>query len=138
MADIYLDACCFIYLVEGQPEWRAVVEQRLRNLEPTSKLITSQLARLECRTKPMRHGNRALLEPYQAILVGAAASHVPLELVHQLDLGGRLVISIGNPQAQLLERLHKRQGALDSETLGVCHLRMLADAKHSPSSVPGA
>ena len=67
MADIYLDACCFIYLVEGQPEWRTVVAQRLRNLEPASKLITSQLARLECRTKPMRDGNRALLERYDAL-----------------------------------------------------------------------
>jgi len=67
VADIYLDACCFIYLVEGQPEWRTVVAQRLRNLEPASKLITSQLARLECRTKPMRDGNRALLERYDAL-----------------------------------------------------------------------
>ena len=67
MADIYLDACCFIYLVEGQPEWRTVVEQRLRNLEPISKLVTSQLARLECRTKPMRDGNRALLDRYDAL-----------------------------------------------------------------------
>ena len=67
MADIYLDACCFIYLVEGHPEWRTVVEQRLRNLEPISKLITSQLARLECRTKPVRDGDRALLERYDAL-----------------------------------------------------------------------
>lgn len=82
MADIYLDACCFIYLVEGQPEWRTVVEQRLRNLEPISKLITSQLARLECRTKPMRDGNRALLERYDAlfaadrVVVVAVSAHV--------------------------------------------------------------
>jgi uncharacterized protein len=67
VADIYLDACCFIYLVEGQPEWRTVVEQRLRNLEPLSKLLTSQLARLECRTKPMREGNQALLERYDTL-----------------------------------------------------------------------
>ena len=53
--------------MEGQPEWRTVVEQRLRNLEPISKFITSQLARLECRTKPMRDGNRALLERYDAL-----------------------------------------------------------------------
>jgi hypothetical protein len=70
VADIYLDSCCFIYLVEGEPEWRAVVEQRLRDLEPTSRLVTSQLARLECRTKPTRDGNRALLERYD-MLFGA-------------------------------------------------------------------
>lgn len=74
--------------------------------------------------------------PYQAILVGAAASQVPLELIHQLDLGGRLVISIGNEKAQLLERMHLRRGALDTETLGTCHLGMLADECRSPSLVP--
>jgi hypothetical protein len=47
VADIYLDACCFIYLVEGQPEWRSVVEKRIRDLDPASRLVTSQLARLE-------------------------------------------------------------------------------------------
>ena len=67
VASIYLDACCFIYLVEGQSEWRTAVEQQLRNLDPLSKLITSQLTRLECRTKPMREGNRALLERYEAL-----------------------------------------------------------------------
>ena len=84
MADIYLDACCFIYLVEGQPEWRTVVEQRLRNLEPISKLITSQLARLECRTKPMRDGNRALLERYHALFAADRVVVVPVS-AHVID-----------------------------------------------------
>jgi len=74
--------------------------------------------------------------PYQAIVVGAAAAEVPLELIHQLDLGGRLVISIGDEAGQLLERVYKCQGALKSETLGSCHLGMLADARHTPSLVP--
>ncbi len=67
MADVYLDACCFIYLVEGQPGWRTVLETRLRGLDPTSSLITSQLARLECRAKPMRDGDQELLERYDAL-----------------------------------------------------------------------
>jgi protein-L-isoaspartate(D-aspartate) O-methyltransferase len=74
--------------------------------------------------------------PYQAIVVGAAAAQVPLELIHQLDLGGRLVISIGDEKEQLLERVYKRQGALKSETLGACHLGMLAGACDTPSLVP--
>lgn len=74
--------------------------------------------------------------PYQAILVGAAAPQVPLELIHQLDLGGRLVISIGDDNGQLLERVYKCQDALKSETLGTSHLGMLADARHTPSLVP--
>jgi predicted nucleic acid-binding protein len=67
VADVYLDACCFIYLVEGQPGWRTVLETRLRGLDPTSSLITSQLARLECRAKPMRDGDQELLERYDAL-----------------------------------------------------------------------
>jgi len=67
VADIYLDSCCFVYLVEGEPGSRLVVETRLRGLEPTVLLVTSQLARLECRTKPMRDGDQALLERYDAL-----------------------------------------------------------------------
>ncbi|MDX2054566.1 MAG: type II toxin-antitoxin system VapC family toxin [Polyangiaceae bacterium] len=71
MADIYLDACCFIYLVEGQPGWRSIVEARIRDLDPASRLVTSQLTRLECRAKPMRDGNDELLERYD-MLFGAS------------------------------------------------------------------
>jgi len=92
VADIYLDSCCFIYLVEGEPQWRAVVEQRLRDLESTSRLVTSQLARLECRTKPTRDGNRALLERYD-MLFGAdrvAVLDVSAHVIDRAtDLGAR-------------------------------------------------
>ncbi|HEX2873437.1 MAG TPA: hypothetical protein VHP33_19395 [Polyangiaceae bacterium] len=74
--------------------------------------------------------------PYQAILVGASAAQVPLELIDQLELGGCLVIPIGDEQAQLLERVYKRRGALSSETLGACHVAMLADGPRERSLVP--
>jgi len=67
VADIYLDACCFIYLVEGQPEWRSVVEKRIRDLDPASRLVTSQLARLACRAKPMRDSDHDLLGRYDSL-----------------------------------------------------------------------
>lgn len=74
--------------------------------------------------------------PYQAILVGGAASEVPLPLLDQLDLGGRLVVPIGDAEGQLLERLLKRRGAVESETLGACHLGLLTGAQASPPSFP--
>lgn len=74
--------------------------------------------------------------PYQAIVVGAGAPEVPLELVDQLDVGGRLVIPIGDADAQMLECLRKRKDALDSETLGACRMTMLAGAPRSPSNYP--
>jgi predicted nucleic acid-binding protein len=71
VADIYLDACCFIYLVEGQPAWRTVIEERIHDLDLASRLVTSQLARLECRAKPMRDDSQELLERYD-MLFGAS------------------------------------------------------------------
>lgn len=115
-----------VYSVVSEPE---LAERRARELDA-----------LECRnvhvvlSAPLTGWPEA--GPYQAILVGAAASEMPLELINQLDLDGRLVISIGDENAQLLERVYKRQGALKSETLGTCHLRMLADARRTPSVVP--
>jgi protein-L-isoaspartate(D-aspartate) O-methyltransferase len=110
---------------------QAVLERRER-----------ELGELGCRNVHVvlatPHAGWPVAAPYQAILVGAAASELPLELVHQLALGGRLVISIGDAHAQLLERVHVRQGAVDSETLGACHLSVLAEARSSPSVVPWA
>jgi uncharacterized protein len=67
VADVYLDACCFIYLIEGEPAWQAAVEKRLRDLDPGTRLVTSQISRLDCRTKPTKDGARALLERYDAL-----------------------------------------------------------------------
>jgi protein-L-isoaspartate(D-aspartate) O-methyltransferase len=74
--------------------------------------------------------------PYQAIVVGAGASEVPLELIDQLDVGGRLVIPIGDADAQMLECMRKRKDAVDSQTLSACRLKMLAGTRRSPSSYP--
>lgn len=66
MADTYLDACCFIYLLEGTPDWRAAVEAQLRHF-PNAKFASSRLSRLECRSKPLREGNQALVTQYDAL-----------------------------------------------------------------------
>jgi predicted nucleic acid-binding protein len=75
VVDVYLDACCFIYLVEGHPSRRSIVEGQIRALDPTTRLLTSQLSRLECRAKPMREGDTATLDRYDALF---AASRVLL------------------------------------------------------------
>lgn len=67
---LYLDACRFIYLVEGQPAFRDAVIRRVERLreQPGSLLFTSRLSRLECRTKPLRTGDSALLATYESVL----------------------------------------------------------------------
>lgn len=65
--EAYLDACCFIYLVEGAVAWRTAVEHRLRTLPTTMGLVTSRLSRLECRSKPLRDRDAVLLARYEAL-----------------------------------------------------------------------
>ncbi len=74
--------------------------------------------------------------PYQAVLIAAGTSSVPSELIDQLEIGGRLVAAIGDADAQLVVRFHRRAAAVDSETLGACHMGMLSGARRVASPFP--
>lgn len=57
--------------------------------------------------------------PFDAILVGAAAEHVPGPLMDQLAIGGRLVIPVGTPYQQELVLLEMMEwGALGRHSYG--------------------
>ena len=64
---IYLDACAIIYLVEaGNPFHEATVRQILRyQAAPGGAMLTSRLARMECRVRPLREKNTTLLDKYE-------------------------------------------------------------------------
>lgn len=66
MTRIYLDACSIIYLVESSSPFHAVVTARLLplRLDPEGRLLTSRLSRLECRTRPLAHGDAQILSAY--------------------------------------------------------------------------
>lgn len=55
-------------------------------------------------------GTRGLPEhaPYEAIIVTAAAPHVPEPLKEQLSDGGRLVVPVGGRMGQMLERWRRK------------------------------
>ncbi len=55
--------------------------------------------------------------PYQAILVTAAAPHVPPALIEQLAEGGRLVIPVGDRQSQFLELIFKHGDSIATRLL---------------------
>jgi protein-L-isoaspartate(D-aspartate) O-methyltransferase len=76
--------------------------------------------------------------PYQAIIVNGGSPDVPLELLEQLDDGGRLVIPVGADRQQLVERLQRRGLTLDTETLCSANLEPLPGRQQKPSHVPWA
>ena len=74
--------------------------------------------------------------PYQAIVIGAAVPEMPRTLVDQLDTGGRAVVALGDPAAQLLTRLRRHPDSLESDTLGTCALGMLPGSPSGASNLP--
>ena len=58
--------------------------------------------------------------PFDAIMVTAGAPDLPRPLLKQLALDGRLVIPVGDEQAQVLVRVTRRASKFEEEQLGDC------------------
>jgi protein-L-isoaspartate(D-aspartate) O-methyltransferase len=58
--------------------------------------------------------------PFAAIVVTAGAPRVPPPLVEQLQVGGRLLIPVGSPQAQTLRRVVRKEDGVEQEELVGC------------------
>ncbi len=65
--------------------------------------------------------------PYDAIMVTAGAPSVPVDLLAQLIIGGRLVIPIGSRHVQELFKVTKRRKENIVQKLGVCRFVPLID-----------
>ena len=72
----YLDAAPIIYLVEQRQPFATAVRSKLAT--PGAVPVTSELARLECRVKPMREGNQALLQDFDDYFANSIAEMVSL------------------------------------------------------------
>jgi protein-L-isoaspartate(D-aspartate) O-methyltransferase len=70
--------------------------------------------------------------PYDAILVTAAAPEVPLPLLNQLAMGGRLVIPVGGRDLQELVRIVKTPQGAQRHNLGPCRFVPLLGAAAWP------
>ena len=77
---LYLDANALIHGIEGpQPLKRAVlawIDRAESDVEGIA--VTSRLTRLECRVKPLREGNHALLNRIESVLESGAIEVVPI------------------------------------------------------------
>jgi len=58
--------------------------------------------------------------PYRGILVAAASPDIPQPLIHQLAVGGRLVIPVGSEKDQRLIRVTKTETGTGTEDFGGC------------------
>jgi protein-L-isoaspartate(D-aspartate) O-methyltransferase len=59
--------------------------------------------------------------PFDAILVAAGGPTIPEPLINQLEIGGRMVIPVGeNQKAQILVRVTRKEKGYDTENFGPC------------------
>lgn len=70
MTLVYLDTSILIYLIEGEAGIQRAVKDCIAELgaRPATSFITSRLTRLECRVKPLREQNAALMRQYDHLL----------------------------------------------------------------------
>lgn len=62
---LYLDSAPIIYFIEGSAKLREAMSARLAGTRNGLDIaVVSYLGRLECRVKPLREGNRPILERY--------------------------------------------------------------------------
>jgi predicted nucleic acid-binding protein len=64
-----LDTSALIYLVEGSSTAHEQLSRRVGAVlaQPDGQVVASRLARMECRVKPVRDGNQAVLDEYEAV-----------------------------------------------------------------------
>lgn len=96
--------------------------ERLSNLAAAAK---EKLAQLGIRNVSLRCDDGTngweFYAPFDAILVAAGGPNVPKPLLDQLEIGGRLVIPIGEDQkSQSLFRVTRTENGFESENFGPC------------------
>lgn len=72
----YLDTAPVIYTIEQVPGYAQAVDAKLS--AKGLVLVASDLTRMECRVKPMRDGDAALLRDFDDYFAGVVAKIVPL------------------------------------------------------------
>jgi protein-L-isoaspartate(D-aspartate) O-methyltransferase len=102
-------------------EWVYSIE-RIRSLANRARKLFDELDiyNVEIKVSDGTHGWKEKA-PFQGITVTAGAPEIPQPLLDQLDLGGRLVLPIGDAFSQTLVRVIRTQEGFKREDLGGCH-----------------
>ncbi len=76
---VYIDSAPIIYLVEGVSPY---VDRLIQRLSPEETCqVCSDLSRLECRMKPLRDGEKALLKAFDTYFDEIMGETVPLSRI---------------------------------------------------------
>ena len=112
----FLDASALIYLVDGDEAWSGAVQQALQELaaaDPSLAIAVSRLSVLECRVGPLRRGDQASLERFDALFA-------------QPDL---LWVELTAPVVEHATRLRALHGVRTPDALqAACCLQLGSDA----------
>ncbi len=82
---LFLDACALIYRFEGAAAFRAAAIDLMAQLtaqQASVQLVVSRLSVLECRVKPLREGNPALLKRYDDFFAAVQVVELNAEVVN--------------------------------------------------------
>ncbi len=112
----FLDASALIYLVDGETPWAEAVRATLQQLAfeaPDLALAVSRLSLLECRVAPLRRGDQASLDRFEALFA-------------QPDL---LVVELSASAVELATQLRANHGLRTPDALqAACCLQLGPDA----------
>ena len=101
--------------------WRVVTIERLPALAEAAKRELVSLGYTNIEVHPTEETLGWLKEaPYDAIIVTAAAARVPVDLLAQLAINGRMVIPVGSRYVQELYKITKRRRKNTVQNLGGC------------------
>jgi protein-L-isoaspartate(D-aspartate) O-methyltransferase len=96
----------------------------VERFEPLAKAAAARLRSLGVTNVSVEVGDGTLgwpsRAPYDAILVAAAAPHLPAALMEQLAIGGRLVCPVGGREGQILTRITRREESYHAEEGIMC------------------
>ncbi len=107
--------------VLAQIAYRVYTIERLHSLYSRSRKLFDQLG---YHNIVMRYSDGTSgwkdESPFDAIIVTAGAPEIPVQLVNQLAVGGRMVIPVGNQYAQELIKLVRDEKGIHQTNLGGC------------------
>jgi protein-L-isoaspartate(D-aspartate) O-methyltransferase len=107
--------------VLSQMAYRIYTIERLHPLLTNARRLFDQLRYYNIVTR-YSDGTTGWKEesPFDAIIVTAGAPEIPVVLVNQLAVGGRMIIPVGNQFSQELIRLVRDENSVKKSNLGGC------------------